>query len=142
MIFCDTSTLAKFYLLEPEMPAVRAVFEAAPKICASELARVEVMAVFHRRLREKKCSRPDFQNAINQFIRDDLADYWTWLPLAPAITEAAARTFMTLSPAVFLRASDCIHIATALHNKFDTIHTHDIHQAAAAATLGLKTIAL
>jgi predicted nucleic acid-binding protein len=142
MIFCDTSTLVKFYLIEPEMPAVRAVFEAELKICASELARVEVMATFHRRLREKKCSRSDFQNAVNQFTRDDIADYWTWLPLAPAITEAAARTFMTLSPAVFLRASDCIHLITALHHKFDTIHTHDIHQSAAATTLGLKAITL
>jgi len=142
MIFCDTSTLAKFYIEEPGFLAVRRAFESSQQIQASELARVELMSVLHRRLREKKWTEAQFLSATNQFTRDDLAGCWKWLPLAPAVTEAAAQTFATLPANIFLRASDCIHLVTALHHKIDTIHTHDRHQAAAATTLGLKTIAL
>ncbi len=52
MIFCDTSTAAKLYVPESESPAVRALLEAADAVYVSDLARVELHGVFHRRWRE------------------------------------------------------------------------------------------
>ena len=52
MIFCDTSAVAKLYVPERESVAVRRLLEAEDEVCLSELARPELMGVFHRRWRE------------------------------------------------------------------------------------------
>ena len=57
MIFCDTSTLAKYYVPEAETDAVQSHLDGEDQVMASELARVELMAVFHRRLRAGAPSR-------------------------------------------------------------------------------------
>ena len=142
MIFCDTSTAAKLYVPEVQTAAVRRTLEVEDAVCVSELFRVELTAVFHRRLREGRWSPADFRAAVRQFSRDDIAGFWTWLPLDRTIVEGAAHTFTTLPANVFLRSSDCLHLVTALHHKFAEVHTHDAHQIAAAAALGLKPIAL
>eukprot|EP01035_Chromulina_nebulosa_P033525 gene33524-biopygen21702 len=141
MIFCDTSFIAKLYVPERESAAVRQMLEADDEVCVSELARVELMAVFHRRLREKKWNRAEFLTTVRQFMHDDIGGFWTWLPLDQAIIDATAKTFTTLPESVFLRSSDCVHLVTALHHNFAEIHTFDVHQSRAAATLGLKAIA-
>ncbi len=141
MILCDTSTIAKFYVFERESAAVRNRLDAQEAVCVSELVRVEIMGVFHRRLRDGKWSRDEFLHAAGQFGAD-VGGYWTWMPLDTSIVEAAAKTFTTLPTSVFLRASDCIHLVTAIHHNFTTIFTHDRHQTAAAETLGLKPVAI
>ncbi len=140
MIFCDTSTLAKYYVTESESAAVRARLDAEDGVVVSELARVELMGVFHRRWRERKWAGNDFLAVIRQFNKDDVAGYWSWARLDGAVLEPAAQTYATLPDTVFLRSSDCLHLVTALHHGFGEIYTHDRHQAAAAPVLGLKPI--
>ncbi len=142
MIICDTSTIAKFYVFELESAAVRDRLDTEDAVCVSELARVELMGVFHRRLRDGKWSHEEFLNAAAQFVADDIRGYWTWMSLDTAIVEAAAKTFTTLPSSVFLRSSDCIHLVTAIHHNFAAIFTHDKHQTVAAATLGLEPVAI
>ncbi len=142
MILCDTSTIAKFYVFELESAAVRNRLDAEDAVCVSELVRVELLGVFHRRLRDGKWSRDEFLNVAGQFAADDISGYWTWVPLNTTILEAAAKTFTTLPTSVFLRSSDCIHLVTAIHHKFAEIFTHDKQQKAAAATLGLEPVAI
>lgn len=142
MIFCDTSTAAKLYVPEAETKAVRRRLEAEDIVHLSELARPEILAVFHRRLRERKWTQADFTAAVRQFSADDIGGFWSWLPLDGAITDAAAKIYPMLPPSVFLRTSDCLHLVTAMHHNFSEIYTHDKHQAAAAAALGLTAIAL
>ncbi len=127
-MFCDTSTLAKYYEQEAESAAVRAALDTADHVLASELAKAELMAVFHRRWREGKWREPVFRAHCRQFARDDASGLWTWMPVT--------------SGTVFLRTADCVHLLTALQHGFSEIHTHDTHQFAAAASLGLKPIAL
>lgn len=141
MIFCDTSAIAKLYVAETESAAVRARLEGEDQVYVSELARTELMAVFHRQLREKFWSRDNFLTAIRQFNQDDLTGFWTWLPLDSAII-AAAQVYATLPETVFLRSSDCLHLVTALRHNFSEIHTYDIRQSAAAGVLGLKPVAV
>ena len=138
MIFCDTSFAAKLYVPEKESAAVRKLLETEDDVCLSALARTELMGVFHRRLREGKWSRADFLAVVRQFSQDDIGGFWTWLPLAGPILQAAAHTYTTLPETVFLRSADCLHLVTALHHNFAQIHTYDLHQTRAAPALGLK----
>ncbi len=142
MIVCDTSTIAKFYIFEPESTAVRERLEREDAVCVSGLVRTELMGVFHRRLREGKWTRDEFSNAVRQFSSDDLSGYWTWLPLDDGVAEAAAKTFATLPADIFLRSSDCLHLVTAIRHNFAEVFTHDKHQTLAASALGLKAIVI
>ncbi len=142
MIFCDSSTAAKLYVREAETDAVRQRLESEDMVHVSELARPEIMAVFHRRLREGKWTQADFTAAVRQFSADDIAGFWSWLALDATITEAAAKIYATLPASVFLRTSDCLHLVTAIRHNFTEIYTHDKHQTAAAGALGLIAVAI
>jgi len=142
MIFCDTSAVAKLYVVERESPAMRARLETEDQVFVSELVRIELMGVFHRQLREQAWARDKFLTAVRQFTHDDIAGFWTWLPLDGTIIEAAAKVYTTLPEPVFLRSADCLHLVTALHHNFAEIHTYDSHQAAAAGFLGLSPVAV
>lgn len=140
MIFCDTSAVAKLYVPEAESAAVKRLLEAQDDVYVSELVRAELLAVFHRRLREKKWSHADFLAAVRQFSHDDLGGFWTWLPMDSVIIEAAAQCYVTLPPSAFLRTADCLHLMTALQHNFSAIYTYDRHQTAVAAVLGIKAV--
>jgi len=140
MIFCDTSTLAKYYVPEPETAVVQSCLDGEDQVVASELARAELMAVFHRRFREGKWTNTEIQAAVRQFMQDETASYWTWVPLDSAIVETSVRTFATLPKKIYLRTADCLHLITAVYHHFDEIYTHDEHQQKAASAFGLKFI--
>jgi len=111
-------------------------------VVLSELARAEVMGVFHRRLRERTWRRNEFLTVVRQFSTDEAAGYWTWIPLDSAIVEQVVRTYATLPKDVFLRTADCLHLVTALRHGFTEIHTHDAHQREGAPALGLAAVAI
>jgi len=109
-------------------------------VTLSELARVVVMSVFHRYWRDNAWSREQFIRATSQLDRDDLRGVWTWLPVDRAIIMYSVHAYLLLPADVFLRASDCIHIATALRSEHTEIYTHDVRQAKAAEALGLVPV--
>jgi predicted nucleic acid-binding protein len=139
MIFCDTSTLAKYYVPEPETAVVQARLDGASAVWASELARTELFAVFHRRLREGKWSKSTFRTVVRQFQLDDGASLWRWTPISVETTHEAAQVFAMLPKTFFMRASDCLHLVAARQSGFEEIHTHDRHQFAGAKWMGLTT---
>ena len=141
MLFCDTSAIAKLYVAEKESPMARVRLEAEDQVFASELARAELMGVFHRQLRERKWTPEKFRIAAAQFAKDDIAGFWTWLPLDTAIIDASIKTYTTLPGTVFLRSADCLHLVTAIHHGFSEVFTYDVRQIAAASALGLKAVA-
>ena len=140
MLFCDTSTLAKYYVPETDSAAVRARLDDEDHVAFSELARAELMGVFHRRLRERKWTKDEFLTVVRQFAKDDMGGYWTWLPLDGSIVEQSVRTFTSLPETVFLRTADCLHLVTAVHHGFREIHSHDMHQIRGASALGLTAV--
>jgi uncharacterized protein len=142
MIFCDTSALAKYYVDEVGSLALRSRLRSEDAVMASELARVELMSVFHRRMREREWTREQFQAAANQLSRHDATQYWTWLPVSDLIIGAANQLYLSLSESVFLRASDCLHLVTALHHGFEEVCTFDRHQQEAVQALSLAVIKL
>jgi uncharacterized protein len=142
MIFCDTSALAKYYVDEVGSLALRSRLRSEDAVMASELARVELMSVFHRRMREREWTREQFQAAASQLSRHDATQYWTWLPVSDLIIGAASQLYLSLSESVFLRASDCLHLVTALHHGFEEVCTFDRHQQEAVQALSLAVIKL
>ena len=84
--------VAKLYVAEAESKAVRALLEKEDQRFVSDLVRLELMGVFHRKLREKIWPREKFDTAVRQFNTDDMGGFWTWLPLDTAIIAAAAQT--------------------------------------------------
>lgn len=138
MIFCDTSYAAKLYVPEAESIAVRNHLEThLGRVCLSELARVELMAVFHRRMREGCWGHAEFSVAARQFQQDDMSGFWTWLPLDQPIIRMTAELYLTLPAGVFLRTADTLHLVTARHHGFSDIYTFDRYQTVAAEALGL-----
>lgn len=76
MIFCDTSYAAKLYVPEAESVTVRNHLETHPgRVCLSELARAELMAVFHRRMRQGCWGQAEFAVAARQFQQDDMRGF-------------------------------------------------------------------
>ena len=132
--------VAKLYVVEAESKAVRALLEKDDLRFVSDLVRIELMGVFHRQLREKIWSRDKFAAAVRQFNTDDIGGFWTWIPLDAAIIEAAAKIYTTLPATVFLRAADCLHLITGMHNNLPEIYTYDRHQTLAAPALGLRPV--
>ena len=140
MLFADTSTLAMYYVPEADSAAVRTHLDGEDQVVFSELARAELLGVFHRRLREGKWAKTEFLAVVRQFTQDDMGAYWSWVPLDGTIVEQAVKIFTTLPEKVFLRTADCLHLVTARHHGFASIHTHDAHQIKAAPSLGLAAI--
>lgn len=142
MIFCDTSTLAKFYVFEPDSPAVRKRLDAESGVMLSDLARAELMGVFHRRLRERRWDRQAFEATVRQFQQDERSGFWSWAPLDSKTTAEAAEAFTSLPDTLFLRTTACLHLVTARREGFKSLFTHDRHQFEAAPPFGLDPIAI
>jgi predicted nucleic acid-binding protein len=138
MVYCDTSALAKYYVTERQSESVRTRLDNEEQVFLCEIAKAELAAAFHRRLRERKWTNQEFQAVIRQFLADDLAGYWTWLPLDSSIIKQAVQAYSTLPHTVFLRSADCLHLITALSHGFAEIYTYDVRQAEAARALGLQ----
>lgn len=138
MIYFDAAYLAKFYLDEPETEAVRARAALEGQVGCCVLGRIEVVSVFHRKLREKSRTKTEFRALIDQFATDCEGGLWTWFPLTTAIQNAAAAKFRSLPDTVFLRSGDAIHLACASEHGLTTIFTNDRHLLAAAPHFGLS----
>jgi len=119
---------------------MRTILENDDQVFVSELARAELMSVFHKQLREKIWTRDIFMEAVGQFSNDDIGGFWTWLPLDAIIIEASAKLYTTLPDTVFLRAADSLHLLTARHHGFTEIYTYDRHQTKASPSLGIKPL--
>ncbi len=142
MIFCDTSTLAKYYVSEPDSPAVRKRLDAESGVMLSDLARAELMGLFHRRLRERRWNRQAFDATVRQFQQDGRCGFWSWATLDSKTIAEAAEAFTGLPETVFLRTADCLHLVTATREGFNRFFTHDRHQFTAAPSFGLDPIAV
>ncbi|MDR1305548.1 MAG: type II toxin-antitoxin system VapC family toxin [Verrucomicrobiales bacterium] len=140
MMFCDTSFGARLYVPEQDSDTIRQIIEQHDAVSVSALFQVEVLSVFHRLWRENWWSQATFQASARQFQRDLAGGLWQLYPLTAGIIAEAVRRYETLPKTIFLRAADCLHLATALQHGFDEIHTFDRHQANAARAFGLRAV--
>lgn len=140
MRYFDSAYVARCYLPEAGHAEVSALATRSQRISSAAIARLEVVAVFHRKLREHAISAAVHRELHRQFTADISAGVWHLLPATDALLVKAQTAFENLSPAVFLRAADCLHLVTAGEAGFAEIYSNDRHLLAAASHFGLKGI--
>ncbi len=137
-MFCDTSFGAKLYLPEQDTNRVGDTLESASEVFVSDLFRIETISIFHRLMRERLWSASAYQAANRQFKKDVESGFWTFLPIDADVITTAERIYEKLPKGIFLRAADCIHLATAMSCGISAFYTDDAQQARAARALGLR----
>lgn len=128
--------------MEPDSPAVRAHAAARGDLVCCLIGWGEVVATFHRHLREGRLTPPQFRLLTRQLASDVRGGLWTPLPITPALAEAQALRMAALPGRVFLRAADALHLACAAEAGLDEISSNDRHLIAAAPHFGWKPIRL
>jgi predicted nucleic acid-binding protein len=142
MIYLDGCYIAKFYLAEPDSAAVVARITAEGAVGSALHAQVEVVAAFHRKMREGVMTGPELQLLVAQFDNDCLSGLWTWFPLDPVIIERCVHTIQTLPASAHLRTGDALHLACASHHRLSDVFSSDRHLLTAAPHFGLNGIKL
>jgi predicted nucleic acid-binding protein len=109
--FLDTSALVKRYIDETGSHWLRATVDPAlsPFLVISQLLVVEVHSALNRRLREGTISQDDCTRT-KQAFQGDCQNEYNLIPMSGAIVDLACG-LLERHP---LRASDAIHLATAL----------------------------
>lgn len=138
MIYCDTACLVKYYLDEPGSNAVRRLIDQQTGVSSLSLARLELQAAFHRKLRESLISAKTHEALVGQFTDDHRDGLWNWLPVDDDLLDQAARRFASLSAKIFLRASDALHLTCAKEHGFRELYSNNQHLLAAAKHFGIK----
>jgi hypothetical protein len=138
VIYFDAAYIAKFYLEEPDSDAVRALAGEAGEVACCLYGRIEVLTVFHRKLRERAFTARTFAILCEQFQADCDADLWEWLPLSGALVADLSQRIGKLPATVFLRAADALHLASAAARGFREIYSNDRRLLAAAAHFDLR----
>lgn len=136
-MYLDSAYLAKFYLNEPDAPAVRKLISRASSVYSSAWAQIEVTNVFHRHVREGSLSRDQGRELMDVFRLHIEDDVWNLVPVSDAMLRRAAVLIRALPREVPLRAGDAIHLATALDIGETEIWTSDRHLLAAAPQVGI-----
>ena len=139
MIYFDTAYLAKTYLNEPGSAVVRNYLKSTgERVASSSLGRAELVAVFHRNLREGRLEETSHDLVLRQYQSDLWSNLWEWLPVEERFWGMIEKCFSELEPSLFLRGADAIHLVTAKAHGFSELFTNDRHLLAACDALGLR----
>ncbi len=112
VIYFDAAYILKCYS-EPHCQLVRQLLVQHRGAASCLWGRLEFAAGVHRAVREGKLSAADAALVFQTMRRDEAQSLWTWLPLTPAVAQRVNVAFETLSPQVFLRTGDAVHLACA-----------------------------
>ena len=137
MIYFDTSYLVRLYYQDPGADQVRALATTDHVACAAH-GQAEMMAAFHRKLREGAIRPAAFAALVGQVETHIQAGAFQWLPQNDEILSRVRRAYQRLATLVFLRGADAIHLATAAEAGFHVMYSNDTHLLAAARHFGIE----
>jgi len=140
MIYFDSAYIAKCYLPEAGHDEVAALAAQNEQIASVAFARIEIVAVFHRKLRENAISAAIHRELTAQFNQDIEAGIWTFLPTTDALLAKAQSAYAALPTSLFVRSADCLHLCAAAEAGFREIYSNDRHLLAAAPHFGLRPL--
>jgi predicted nucleic acid-binding protein len=106
ILYLDTSSLVKLYVVESGSDAVRALVEGAAMVATSDVAYPETRAALARRRRERALQPRAFRTAKEAF-ENDWSRYFAIGVTAPLCREAGE-----LAERYRLRGFDSIHLAS------------------------------
>jgi predicted nucleic acid-binding protein len=136
VIYFDTSYLVRLYYQDPGAAQVRALAATDHVACAA-LGQAEMIAAFHRKLREGAIKRAAYAALTGQVEAHIKAGAFYWLSLSQDILSRVRQVYRNLPASVFLRGADAIHLATAGDAGFRIVYSNDAHLLAAAAHFGI-----
>ena len=131
-IFFDSSTLLKRYIEEAGSDQVRQKWIEASEVIVSALCAPEVISAFVRLKREKKLNEETYRLLKNHFILD------MGQASVEAVDEETLRESIQCLEKTGIKASDAVHLATALRTDCELFLSADVQQQKAARAMGLK----
>jgi predicted nucleic acid-binding protein len=137
VIYFDTSYLVRLYYQDPGAAAVRALAATDHVACAAH-GQAEMIAAFHRKLRERAIRAISYAALIGQVQAHIDAGAFHWIPQSADILSRIRKVFENLPANVFLRAAHAVHLATAAESGFREVYSSDAHLLAAAKHFGLQ----
>jgi hypothetical protein len=135
-VFADSSALAKRYVADEQSAAMDEILEGASSLGVSVLCLPEVVSALCRRRRERFLKPSEYTSA-KAALDADLADA-TIIQITDEVLIDSAR-LLESNP---LRASDAIHVSSALVWGADRFISADARQCAAAKAAGLDVVQL
>jgi uncharacterized protein len=135
-LFADSSALAKRYIADEKSDDLDNLVQRATNLAVSVLCHLEIVSALCRRRRERML-KPSEYAAAKDALESDLAD----ASIIQLIDEVLLRSVQLLESNP-LRASDAIHIASAVVWHADVFVSSDARQCAAAKASGLDVIGL
>ena len=136
MIYFDTSYLVRLYYQDSGAGQVRALAATDHVACAA-LGQAEMMAAFHRKLREGAIKPAAYAALIGQVEAHIEAGALHWLAQDREILARIRQVYRNLPASVFLRGADAIHLGTAAEAGFRVVYSNDAHLLAAARHFGI-----
>jgi predicted nucleic acid-binding protein len=137
VIYFDTSYLVRLYYDDPGADRVRSLAASDNIACAAH-GKAEMIAAFHRKLRDGAISQASYAALLGQVRVHDKAGAFQWLSAGPDIYVRIAEIYSQLPATTFLRAAAALHLATAAHAGFQLIYSNDRHLLAAATHFGIE----
>ncbi len=137
MTYFDTAYILKCYVEEPGWEQVRAFARGCERLACSVYGRLELHAALHRKLREGRVDEHALDVVLRQLSVDESVGLWEWLPLTAGVRAAVADVYGRLSPDVFLRTGDAVHLLSARELGLTEIYSNDRHLLAAAPHVGM-----
>ena len=136
-MYIDSAYIVKYYVHEPNSPAVREMLRKAESRASSALAITEVTCAFHRRLREGNLTGDLFREVLDSFLKHVEAGAWSMAPIDDRVLRRVGRMLRLAPASLYLRSGDAVHLATALEIGELEVWTSDRHMLEAAPHFGL-----
>jgi len=137
VIYFDTSYLVRLYYRDAGAEAVRALAATDHVACAAH-GQAEMMAAFHRKLREGAIRPVVYSALLGQVQAHIEVGAFHWLAPDEEMFLRIGQVYRSLPGSVFLRAADAIHLATAAEAGFRVVYSNDAHLLAAASHFGIE----
>jgi predicted nucleic acid-binding protein len=137
VIYFDTSYLVRLYYADAGAEAVCALAATDHVSCAAH-GQAEMIATFHRKLREGAIGPATYAALLSQVRAHNEAGAFEWLAPEREVFSRIAKVYAKLPAAVFLRAADAVHLASAAEWGFRVVYSNDVHLLAAAAYFGIE----
>jgi predicted nucleic acid-binding protein len=137
VIYFDTSYLVRLYYHDPGADKVRALAATDHVACAA-LGQAEMMAAFHRKLREGAIKLAAYAALVDQVEAHIQAGAIQWLAQDRGVLSRVRQVYRKLPTSVFLRGADAIHLATAAEAGQRLVYSNDTHLLAAARHFGIE----
>jgi len=135
VIYFDTSYLVRLYYQDPGADKVRALARTDHVACAA-LGQAEMMAAFHRKLREGAIKPAAYAALLDQVEAHIKAGAFQWLAQDGEILSRVRHAYRKLPAS--MRGADAIHLGTAAEAGFRIVYSNDARLLGAARHFGIE----